>query len=78
MKNQTKPKGANDENELRNRVNIPALTMQNELFNPFGEDSFASQFNLDKIEEEILIHLVGKLTIPTKSLSPIPSLFKQS
>ena len=71
MKNQAKQKAANDDNELGNRLSSPALTLQNELFYQVGEDSFTSQFNLGKTEEQILIDIVGKLTIPGNSLNTI-------
>lgn len=60
------------------RTYIPPLSMQNDPFNPAGEDLFIQQFKLGKTEEEILCDLVWKLSIPTKPLSITPSLYNQS
>jgi len=78
MKNQAKQKAANDQKELGNRINIPALTMQYELFNQVEEDSFIPLFKPGKTGEEFLIDLNGKLSILTKSLNAVPSFFNQS
>ena len=78
MKNQAKEKAANDENEPGNRLNSRALTLHNALFYQVGEGLAIPLFEPGKTEEEILIDLVGELSIPTKSLNAKPSNFKQS
>ena len=74
MKNQTKQKACNDENEF----DRSALTKQNKLINHDGEDSNTAKSKLGKTEKEILFDLVGELSIPINSFNTIPSVFKRN
>lgn len=60
MKNPTRQKADNKKNKLGNRINIPVLTMQNELSELIGEDSFPALFKLGKIKEDITYEPVEK------------------
>lgn len=74
MKNQTKQKASNDENEF----DRSALTKQYKLINHDGEDSSTPKIKLGKTKEEILFALVGELSIPINSFNIILSPLKQN
>ncbi len=78
MKNRTKKYVEKNVIGPRSWLNWLALKEQNELLNKAEVGLDSQLFKLIKTEEEILIDLFGKLSIPITSLNETPSPFKQS
>jgi hypothetical protein len=77
MNKKTNHKEVIDKNEPEKRPIFTVLTMKKELFTQVGEDLIVPQIKLGKTDEEILIGIFGKLSIPTISLRANFSRIKQ-
>jgi len=78
MNNQLNHKEVIDKDESGNRPIFPVLRIKQELFTQVGENLILPQFKLVKTDEEILIDIFGKLSIPTISLHANFSPIKQT
>jgi len=78
MNNLIEQKESNDDKEPENKINILSLAIQIEPFRKDEENSLSLNFKLGKSEENTLADLFGKLSIPTKPLSDLPSNIKRS
>ena len=78
MNNLTEHKVSNDENAPEIKINTLSLAIQIKPFKKDKENSLSLEFKLGKSEEETLADLFGKLTIPTKPLTELPTNIKQS
>ena len=78
MNNLIEQKESNDDKEPENKINILSLAIQIEPFRKDEENSLSLNFKRGKSEENTLADLFGKLSIPTKPLSDLPSNIKRS
>lgn len=78
MNNPTEHKVSNNENAPEIKVNTLSLAIQIKPFRKDEENSLSLELKLGKPEEEILAYLFGKLTIPTKPLTDLPTNIKRS
>jgi hypothetical protein len=78
MDNPTEHKVFKNENALEIKDNPLSLAIQIKSFKKDEENSLSLEFKLGKPEEEILADLFGKITIPTKPLTDLPTHIKRS
>jgi hypothetical protein len=78
MSNQSEHSVSKNENASEIKIDTLFLAIQIKPFIKDEENSLSLEFKLGKSEEETLVDLFGKLTIPTKPLTHLPTNNKQN